>query len=49
MMINSNKVYVLMHKYILAFLRAHFNDSSGQNESETGQNIFKPANINSFF
>ena len=35
-----------MHKYILAFLRANFNDGSGQND-ETGQNIFKPVNINS--
>ena len=26
---NSNKVYVLMHKYILASLRAHFQVNDG--------------------
>ena len=42
--INSNRVYVLGHKYVLGPSQTHFNE----NESKSGpKHIHAPANINS--
>ena len=47
---NSNRIYVLRHKYIWALLRAYFNPrltARAKTSLSRAQNIFMPANINS--
>ena len=48
--INSNRVYVLGHKYVLGPSQAHFSPRLGARAKMSlsrAQNIFMPANINS--